>query len=102
MNSYTASSIDTVRRYEQLQQELRTAQERAVEEAEEAELAQAAAAVARLTAPRLATAGGSVEAQGDDAAARVRRLQEAVLQAEDTLLTDAEEEGDAHGRSEGR
>lgn len=76
-----------------------------MEEAEEAELAQAAAAVARLTAPRLATAGGAAaESAEDDAAARVRLLQEAVLQAEDTLLTDTEEEGgEAHaGRAKGR
>ncbi len=110
-SQFSARRQEIMMRYEQLQQELQSAQERAVEEAEEAELAQAAAAVARLTAPRLATAGGGVfetkgVGEGDDAAARVRQLQEAVLQAEDTLMTDEEEEsgggaGGHAGKEEG-
>lgn len=113
-------------RYESLQQQLTAAQERAIEEAEERELRQATAAVARLTAPRMAAASagassaaanapvagssGAMQAAGEvagansDAEVQVQLLKQAVQQAgEEAMLTDESEEGasgQGHGSSQ--
>lgn len=72
-SQFSSRRQEIMTRYEQLQKELNTAQDQAIEAAEQAELAQAAAAVARLTAPRFATAAagpaGAVSTASPTAAA---------------------------------
>lgn len=86
-------------RYEELQHELAEAQENAEQEEEEAELRRAAAAVARLTAPdsrrlALASADGSSSSMDGAAAAKVKLLEEQVMEARENVHAGLEGEGE--------
>eukprot|EP00877_Chromochloris_zofingiensis_P001136 jgi/Chrzof1/11022/Cz05g20210.t1 len=96
---FTSKRQEIMMRYEELQHELAEAQENAEQEEEEAELRRAAAAVARLTAPdsrrlALASADGSSSSMDGAAAAKVKLLEEQVMEARENVHAGLEGEGE--------
>jgi hypothetical protein len=100
-SQFTSRRQELMMRYEELKKELAAAQEVATQEADAAELARAAAAVARLTAPKVAATARDRSDDLDEgaagpAAAAVKALEGRVAAAEEEVAA-AEEAGGGEG-----